>query len=88
MLDTRVNASETIAECDGLLEIIHQKYINISWPLIKPEEINAVGHMTILAIKLWRTLCTASIKISRKLIEYNYMETLLRFGSGSIFTIG
>ncbi|CAG8465875.1 11534_t:CDS:1 [Paraglomus brasilianum] len=74
-----VDAAEAIADCHGLLEILHRKYISISWPLTNFEEMNITGYMTILAIRLWQTLCTASIRISRDLIENNYVETLLRY---------
>ncbi|CAG8580690.1 6601_t:CDS:2 [Paraglomus occultum] len=74
-----VDAAEAIADCHGLLEILYRKYISISWPLTNYEEMHMTGYMTILTIRLWRTLCTASIRISRKLIENNHVETLLRY---------
>ncbi|RIA92350.1 hypothetical protein C1645_736445 [Glomus cerebriforme] len=73
-------SAKSIFECPQLVEVIHKKFLCVSWPVIyNDNDDNVFSRFPSLpAVKLFRILCQSSEKISQNIIQ-NYIETFLRY---------
>ncbi|KAI8919223.1 hypothetical protein DFJ77DRAFT_453408 [Powellomyces hirtus] len=63
-------ASQQVAECNGLVQIIHGKFISAPWPPINSES----GYERLAALKVVRMLCQSDVEVAMSLIKFGIVH--------------
>ncbi|CAG8460292.1 1798_t:CDS:2 [Diversispora eburnea] len=72
-------SAKIIYDCPRLLDIIHEKFISLPWPILRTENNSStLKFPSLAAAKLIRTLCQTSKKISDEMIT-KYIDSFLRY---------
>ncbi|KAJ3176103.1 RNA polymerase II associated protein 1 [Geranomyces variabilis] len=69
------SAAEQIAECAGLVQVIHTRFISLPWTVLTPDDC----FLRLTALKLVRLLCQSGSDIAASLVKFGIVHDLLRY---------